>query len=96
MNLYIYGDGNGNYYQGRSPTGRVRYTPHFETAAFFTEGDKDDAEDCIELGLCLYSLEISEPILVSAGSAGAAGSCLPEKSFKDWEVHKMNLFGSED
>lgn len=95
MKLYIYGDSEGNYYQGRSPTGRVKYTPDFETAIFFTEGDKDDAEDCIELGLSLYSLEISELILVSSGSVGAVGSCLPEKSFKDWEVHKMNLFGSE-
>lgn len=95
MKLYIYGDGEGNFYQGRSPTGRVKYTKMFTAAAFFTEWDKDDAEDCIDLGLNLYSLEVSAPELVKEGTVSTMTLGIPERSFEDLAVHSLNLFGKD-
>lgn len=56
MKLYIYGNGNASWYQGRSPTGRVKMCDDFSEACFFTEKTKDEAEDCLDLGLDLYVL----------------------------------------
>lgn len=95
MKLYIYGDGEGNFYQGRSPTGRVKYTQTFTTATFFTEWDKDDAEDCIDLGLNLYSVEVSAPELEKEGTVSAVMPGVPERAFDDWAVNPMDLFGKE-
>lgn len=94
MKLYIYGDGKGNYYKGRSPSGKVRYTKTYTTAVFFTEEEKEDAEDCIDLGLNLYALEVSEPTLVSQGTVSTAMPAIPTQTFEKWEAHSMDLFGS--
>lgn len=94
MKLYIYGDGQGNYYQGRSPTGRVKYTPRYTAATFFSAEEKDDAEDCIELGLHLYEVEVSEPVQVSEGIVSTPTPGVKAKSFDDWQVHPMDLFGN--
>lgn len=93
MKLCIYGDGQGNYYQGRSPTGRVKYVSDYTAATFFSETDRDDAEDCLDLGLCLYAVEVSEPVLVRRGSGVSSTPGIKEQSFDNWQVHPMDLFG---
>ena len=93
MVLYIFGDGNGKFYQGRSPTGKVKMTSSYTEAAFFTESSKEDADDCVDLGLSLYSLEVSKPRLMHKGTGSSEQP--EEDSFQKWEVHKMDLFGSK-
>lgn len=47
----------------------MKYTQEYTSATLFSKRDVQDAEDCIELGLSLCSVEISEPVLVSAGNS---------------------------
>ena len=69
MKLFIFGNKQGQWYIGRSPAGRVKYTDNFASAYFFLE-EVADAEDCLELGLDLYSVEVSAPVL-EKNSTGA-------------------------
>lgn len=95
MKLYAYGDGKGNWYQGRSPSGRVKYTDKLAEAVFFDYDSKDDAEDCLGLGLGLYAMELSEPIRVTPPTVTDLKGTGPSKEFSNWEVHSMDLFSAE-
>ena len=95
MKLYIYGDDNGKWYCGRSPAGRVKTTDDFTEATMFTEETVHEAEDCIMLGLNLYSIEISQPQLETQGD-GSFPNSGSSFNMKDWEIHSMNLFGDKE
>lgn len=95
MTLYLFGDGLGNWYQGCSPTGRAKYTTQMEAAVFFNEEDKEYAEDCLGLGLNLYTVEVSTPVLVKEGSMVKKEEEDTGTGEKFWEVYPMDLFSRE-
>lgn len=68
MVLYLYGKGipgqNIDWYAGRDAAGKVKWTPYPEHATFFTEDEKETAEDCVNLGCRLYSMVCEWPRLV--------------------------------
>lgn len=92
MKLYFYGTNDGKYYQGRSPSGRIKQTDELCEAVFFNEEAKDNAEECIELGYNLYSVDVSKPTLERKGSDNPVAP-KPRDSFADWEIHPIDLFG---
>ena len=91
MKLYLFGDGKGNWYSGRTPTGRIRTTTDYSEATLFAEGASEELADCLGLGYSLYSVEISEPKLEREGT-GEIASSTTSSDFKSWEVHPMDLF----
>lgn len=95
MKLYLFGTEDGKWYAGRTPAGRIKEVSDYTEAVLFTENTKDDAEYCIELGYGMYSIEVSQPKLETPGSSGskAPGSGDKTSSFKEWELHPMDLFG---
>lgn len=95
MKFFIFGSKQGQWYIGRSPAGRVKYTDNFASAHFFLEEEVADAEDCLELGLDLYSVEVSAPVL-ERNSTGAGVPVQKCSSFSQWEVHPMDLMSKAD
>lgn len=93
MELYIYGDGKGQWFKGISPTGRPQFVNDYLQAAHVTLEDRDYCQ-----GLCLqlFVIEVSLPKLVNCSDA-AAPRYVPgqskEDSFKVWEVRPKDLFG---
>lgn len=68
MRLYVCIKDGGKYYQGCSPTGRVRETTDLNEAYFFTEQNVSEADDVLHLGYSLYSVEVSDPVLEKKSS----------------------------
>lgn len=93
MEIYIYGDGKGQWFKGISPTGRPQFVDDYLQAAYVTLEDRDY---CQGLGLRLFVFEVSLPKPVNCPDA-AAPEHVPGRSkedpFKAWEVHPMDLFG---
>lgn len=92
MKLYAYGTDDGRWYQGRSPSGRVKECDSVTDAAFFTEDTKDDAADCIELGYNCYSMELGAPVLEQTATQPKKPTT-SDFDYQSWEVYPMNLFG---
>lgn len=93
MEIYIYGDGKGQWFKGISPTGRPQFVDDYLQAAYVTLEDRDY---CRSLGLQLFVFEVSLPKPVNCPDAAASGHVpwrSKEDSFKAWEVHSMDLFG---
>lgn len=95
MKLFLFGDKQGQWYIGRSPSGRVQYTDNFAGAHFFPEEEVGDAEDCLGLGLDLYSVEVSNPVLVK-NSTEREVPVQDGGTFAQWEVHPMDFVGRSD
>lgn len=91
MKLYVFRADDGRWYRGRLPTGRVQMVPGLTDAYFFNAETAKDAEDCFDMGLSLYEVEISEPRLVKNGVAGITPDTGSTFSMKKFEVHSMKL-----
>ncbi len=72
MKLYAYRASTGEWYQGLFPNGSVRLTPKVEEAFFFTLSNIMDAENCADMGMSCYEMEMSEPVLVKKGTSRSA------------------------
>jgi len=75
MKLYLCGDGNGNWFQGISPTGRVMMGQRFCDAKFFESSDQDDVYYVLKThGLQLYRLGEDGPVACDTMDDAKAGS----------------------
>ena len=94
MKVYAYRGEDGRWYAGRSPTGRVKWVNLVTNAVLFSSECVETAEDCEELGLDLYVMDISEPTLVRSAT-GPAPENKSSFDMESFEVHPMDLFRSE-